>query len=107
MPSDPPAASPSITLDEVRHLAVLARIDLDDAQLTRLSTQLDQILHAVARVAEVASDDVPPTSHPLPLSNVFRADVVQPSLTVEQALSAAPAVEESRFRVPRILDEEA
>jgi aspartyl-tRNA(Asn)/glutamyl-tRNA(Gln) amidotransferase subunit C len=103
MPSDPQPLS----LDEVRHLAVLARIDLDDAHLARLAGQLDQILHAVARVTEVATEDVPATSHPLPLANVFRTDVVQPSLPVEEALAAAPAVEEQRFRVPRILDEEA
>ncbi len=61
----------------------------------------------MARVAEVAADDIPPTSHAVPLTNVVRADVVRPSLTPEQALSGAPAVEGGRFRVPRILDEEA
>jgi aspartyl-tRNA(Asn)/glutamyl-tRNA(Gln) amidotransferase subunit C len=101
MPSDPP----SITLDEVRHLAVLARIELSDEQLVRLSGELDQILHAVAQVTEVAAADVPPTSHPLPLVNVFRADLQRPSLSAADALAAAPAVEDGRFRVPRILDE--
>jgi aspartyl-tRNA(Asn)/glutamyl-tRNA(Gln) amidotransferase subunit C len=102
MPSDPP----SISLDEVRHLAGLARIDLDDDHLARLVTDLDEILGAVARVAEVAGDDVPATSHPLPLTNVFRADVVRPGLSSEEALAAAPQVEDGRFRVPRILDED-
>ncbi len=97
---------PAITPDEVAHLAVLARLDLTPEHLGRLGVELDVILQSVARVAEVASADIPPTSHPLPLTNVFRADVVQPSLTAEQALSAAPAVESGRFRVPRILDEE-
>ena len=97
----------SITLDDVRHLAMLARIDLDDEHLARLRGQLDQILHAVAQVTEVAGEDVPPTSHPLPLTNVARPDVLAPSLTAEEALSAAPATEDGRFRVPRILDEEA
>ena len=59
------------------------------------------------RVAEVAAEDIPPTSHAVPLTNVVRPDVVRPSLTPEQALSGAPAVEGGRFRVPRILDEEA
>ena len=99
--------SPSISLDEVRHLAALARIELDDARLDVLAGQLDVILHAVAQVAEVAGSDVPPTSHPLPLTNVFRPDVVRPSLSAAEALAAAPAVEAGRFRVPRILDEEA
>ena len=97
---------PAITPDEVAHLAVLARLDLTPEHLARLGAELDVILQSVATVAEVASADIPPTSHPLPLTNVFRADVVQPSLTAEQALSAAPAVESGRFRVPRILDEE-
>jgi aspartyl-tRNA(Asn)/glutamyl-tRNA(Gln) amidotransferase subunit C len=101
------AESASISLDDVRHLAALARIDLDDEHLARLAGQLDVILHAVAQVTEVAGADVPPTSHPLPLTNVFRADVVTPSLTAAEALSAAPAAEAGRFRVPRILDEEA
>jgi len=101
------AESPSISLDEVRHLASLARIELDDEHLARLAGQLDVILHSVAQVAEVAGADVPPTSHPLPLTNVFRADEVRPSLSAADALAAAPAVEAGRFRVPRILDNEA
>jgi aspartyl-tRNA(Asn)/glutamyl-tRNA(Gln) amidotransferase subunit C len=98
---------PAITPDEVAHLAVLARLDLSAEHLTRLRAELDVILASVATVSEVATAEIPPTSHPLPLTNVTRADVVQPSLTVEQALMAAPAVESDRFRVPRILDEES
>jgi aspartyl-tRNA(Asn)/glutamyl-tRNA(Gln) amidotransferase subunit C len=58
-------------------------------------------------VQEVAAEDIPPTSHALPLTNVYRPDEVRPSLPPEQALAGAPAAEEQRFRVPRILDEEA
>lgn len=65
------------------------------------------ILGAVARVGEVAAADIPPTSHPLPLTNVMRPDVVRPSLSQDQALSGAPSAEDGKFRVPRILDEEA
>jgi aspartyl-tRNA(Asn)/glutamyl-tRNA(Gln) amidotransferase subunit C len=97
---------PSISRAEVAHLASLARIDLDDAHLDRLVVELDVILAAVATVTEIATDDIPPTSHPLPLTNVFRPDIVRPGLTHEQAMSAAPAVESGRFRVPRILDDE-
>ena len=68
--------------------------------------QLDDIIGAVARVSEVADQDVPPTSHPLPLTNVMRADEVRPSLTPEQALSGAPAQEQQRFKVPQILGED-
>ena len=96
----------SISRDEVAHLAHLARIDLDDDMLDHYAEQLGAILGAVAEVAQVAAADVPATSHPLPLLNVFRDDVVSPSLTADQALSGAPAVEDQRFRVPRILDVE-
>ena len=97
----------SLTRAEVAHLAQLARIDLTDEELDHLAPQLEVILGSVAAVAEVAADDIPPTSHAVPLTNVVRPDEVRPSLTPEQALSGAPAVEEQRFRVPRILDEEA
>jgi aspartyl-tRNA(Asn)/glutamyl-tRNA(Gln) amidotransferase subunit C len=96
----------TITRDEVAHLARLARLALSDAELDRMASQLDVILGAVARVGEVASDDVPPTSHSVPLTNVFRPDEVRPSLPPDAALAAAPAAEDGRFRVPRILDEE-
>jgi aspartyl-tRNA(Asn)/glutamyl-tRNA(Gln) amidotransferase subunit C len=95
-----------ISRDEVRHLADLARIDLDDAELDHLAPQLGVILESVASINGVAADDVPPTSHALPLTNVFRADVEAPSLTPEQALSGAPAVEDQKFAVPRILGDE-
>ena len=97
---------PEITRDDVAHLARLARIDLPSESLVHYAEQLAVILGAVAQVAEVAADDIPATSHPMPLVNVFREDVVRPTLTNEEALSGAPSVESERFRVPRILDEE-
>lgn len=97
---------PEITRDEVARLADLARIDLSDAELDHLAPQLNVILESVASIQGVAGEDVPPTSHPIPLTNVFREDVVEPGLTAEQALAGAPASEEQRFSVPRILGEE-
>ena len=97
---------PSLSRDEVARLARLARIALADDELDHLAEQLDVIVGAVARVAEVAAEDIPPTSHSVPLTNVFRPDEVRPSLPVEQVLAGAPAAEDFRFRVPRILDEE-
>jgi aspartyl-tRNA(Asn)/glutamyl-tRNA(Gln) amidotransferase subunit C len=96
----------AISREEVAHLASLARIDLSPAELDKLAGQLDVILGAVATVREVAGDDVPATSHPMPLTNVTRPDVPRPGLTAEQALSGAPEAEEQRFRVPRILEED-
>ena len=98
---------PSITREEVAHLARLARIELTGDELDHLAPQLDQIIGLVAQVSDVAADDIPPTSHALPLTNVMREDKDHPCLTPEQALSGAPAAEEQRFRVPRILTEEA
>ena len=97
---------PSITREEVAHLARLARIELTDDELDHLAPQLDQIITLVGQVSQVAADDIPPTSHPIPVTNVFREDTVRPSLTPEQALSGAPAVEDQRFAVPRILGDE-
>ena len=97
---------PEITRDEVAHLANLARIDLDDAELDHLAPQLSVILESVASISGVAGDDVPPTSHALPLTNVFRDDVVTPGLSADQALAMAPAVDQQRFSVPRILGDE-
>ena len=92
---------------DVARLAALARIDMTDDDLERMSGQLSAIVDAVAKVSEVAGDDVPATSHPLPLSNVHRADEVRPSLAQAEALSGAPTAEDGRFRVPQILGEEA
>ena len=81
-----------ITRDEVAHLARLSRLAVTDAELDVFAGQLEVILAAVSRVGEVAADDIPPTSHAVPLQNVF---------------ACAPAAEDGRFRVPQILGEEA
>ncbi|MFT3832147.1 MAG: Asp-tRNA(Asn)/Glu-tRNA(Gln) amidotransferase subunit GatC [Micropruina sp.] len=96
----------ALTTAEVTRLAGLARIELSPDEVARLAPQLEVILDAVAQVTEVAGADVAPMSHALPLTNVFRADEVRPSLPVEQVLAGAPSVEDDRFRVPRILGEE-
>ena len=101
----PEAAPAKIGREEVAHLARLSRLALDDSELDRLAGQLDVILGAVAEISQVSAADVPPTSHAVPLENVTRPDVVTPSLSPAQALSGAPAEEEGRFRVPRILDD--
>lgn len=79
---------------------------MSDDELDHLASELSVILDAVARVQEVANSDVPPTSHPIPMTNVFRIDENRPSLSPEDALSGAPASEGQRFKVPQILGEE-
>lgn len=97
----------AISREEVAHLARLARLEVTDAELELFVGQLEVILGSVARVAAVAADDIPATSHCLPLTNVFRADEVRPCLDRDEVLAAAPAAEDGRFRVPRMLDETA
>lgn len=97
----------ALSRDDVAHVAMLARIGLSEVELDRLAGQLEQIVGWVGQVNEVAADDVPPMSHPLPLTNVTRPDEVRASLSAEQALAAAPDADQQRFSVPRILDEEA
>ena len=96
----------AISREEVAHLARLSRLAVTEEELDTFAGQLDVILQSVARVGEVAADDIPPTSHSVPLVNVLRDDVIAPSLTPAAALSGAPDAFEDRFRVPRILDEE-
>ena len=95
-----------LTRDDVAHLAGLARIDLSDAELDKMVGELAVILEAVATVQQAPIADVEPMSHPMPIVNVTRPDVVRPSLSPQAALSGAPESEQQRFAVPRILDED-
>lgn len=97
---------PSITRAEVVHLARLARLELSEDEAEHMAGQLEGILGAVARVGEVAAQDIEPTSHALPLTNVLRPDELRPCLDRATVLAGAPAAEADRFRVPRILDED-
>lgn len=96
----------SIARAEVAHLARLSRLALTDDELDHFAVQLDQIISAVARVQEVTAEGIALTSHAVPMTNVFRDDVVVPPLGADKALDQAPAVEQQRFRVPRILAED-
>ena len=96
----------AITRAEVEHLARLARLQLSDDEIDHYAGQLDVILQSVARVFEVAAEDIPPTSHPIPVENVYREDVARPGLDRGAVAAGAPAWQDDRFRVPRILDEE-
>ena len=95
-----------ITPDVVRHLGNLARIGLTEEEVERLTGELGVIVDAVRKVSEVATPDIVATSHPIPLQNVFRDDVVGETLTNEQALSGAPEAADGRFKVSAILGEE-
>lgn len=89
---------------DIEHVAKLARLQLTDDEKARLKDQLGVILEHAATVGEVAAADVPPTASPLPRANVYREDVPEPSLPVEEALRNAPEREGDRFKVPRIVE---
>lgn len=97
----------TISAAEVARVAALARIELTQDEIERLAGELDVIADAVAKVSEVVGPDVPATSHPLPLTNVMRDDVVEEPLPVAAALSGAPQSEDGQFLVPQILGEDA
>ncbi|HLG00710.1 MAG TPA: Asp-tRNA(Asn)/Glu-tRNA(Gln) amidotransferase subunit GatC [Acidimicrobiia bacterium] len=97
--------APRITGDDVRHVAKLARLRIDDAEVDQFAGQLAAILDHAADIEALDIDDVPPTSHPVPFDNVLRADESGPCLDRDEVLAQAPHVEDGRFRVPRILDE--
>jgi aspartyl-tRNA(Asn)/glutamyl-tRNA(Gln) amidotransferase subunit C len=96
----------SLSIDEVRHVARLARLALEDDEVESLRSQLSDILAYVEKVGEVAASDVPPTGHAYPLRNVFREDEPRPSLPAQLALSTAPEAQDGRFQVPRIVGED-
>jgi len=96
-----------LTRADVEHVAKLARLALSEEEVDQLTAQLGAILEHAADVAALDTSGVPPTSHPIALSNVLRPDEVRPSLERDAVLAMAPAEEDGRFRVPRILGEEA
>lgn len=96
----------TISRSEVAHLARLARLDVTEGELDSFAGQLDVILQSMQSLREVNTENVRPTSHAVPLTNVYRDDVPLPSLDRDAALAGAPDAVEDRFRVPRILSEE-
>ncbi len=97
------------TLDreQVMHLGRLARLELSEEEVVHYTEQLDQILGAIASISEVAAESIPPTSHPIPMTNVFRDDIPIAGLDRNEVAAGAPAWEDNRFLVPRILDDPA
>ena len=90
----------AITREDVLHVAALARLELGEDEIGRLTEQLNDILAAVGKVSELDLSDVPPTSHPLDVVNVWAADEPRASLPVEEALANAPEREGAYFKVP-------
>ena len=94
-----------LTRDDAAYVARLARLELTDDELDTYAAQLAAVLEHAAEVAALDTEGVTPTAHPLPLRTVLRPDEPRPSLDRDEVLAMAPAVEDGRFRVPRILGE--
>jgi len=93
-----------ITREEVKHVAVLARMALKDEELDQLTGQMDQILGYVEKLNELDTEGIVPTSHAVPVENAFREDVVKPSIGIEKALQNAPDPANDCFRVPKVIE---
>jgi aspartyl-tRNA(Asn)/glutamyl-tRNA(Gln) amidotransferase subunit C len=93
----------ALTLDDVRHVAMLSRLAMSEEHLKRLTGQLESILGYIAKLSEVNVEGVEPMAHALPLVNVLREDVVEPSLPLEKVLQNAPEVDGRFFKVPKVI----
>ncbi|MFQ5532394.1 MAG: Asp-tRNA(Asn)/Glu-tRNA(Gln) amidotransferase subunit GatC [Candidatus Methylomirabilales bacterium] len=94
-----------ITREEVEHVARLARLGLSEEERERMRAQLDAILTYIDKLNQLDTTEVEPTSHVIPITNVFREDKIWTSLSQDEALANAPDRQEAFFRVPRILEE--
>jgi aspartyl-tRNA(Asn)/glutamyl-tRNA(Gln) amidotransferase subunit C len=104
-PAGGPPGGPRITLDDVAHVARLARLALSPEDRERMRRELDAILGYVAKLQALPTADVPPTSHVVPLAGVMREDEPRPCLPREAMLANAPESTGELFRVPRIIEE--
>jgi len=93
----------SVTIKDVEHIAELARLEFNDSEKQKLTHELNEILKYVEKLDELDTSNVEPLSHVIELNNVFREDVVQPSIPTEEALKNAPAKKDTFFRVPKVI----
>ncbi len=93
-----------ITKDEVRHISHLARIDMDDNKLLQYTKNLEDIIHYIDKLSQVNIQSTKPTSHVLPLKNVFRADKIRPSLDRKTVLEISPEHLNGSFKVPQVIE---
>ena len=98
-----PPAKQHLTMEQVRHVAKLARLALSEEELARFGPQLESILAYIDKLAEVDTSNVEPMAHALPLHNVFCEDVIEPSLPLEEVLKNAPQTDGPFFKVPKII----
>ncbi|MFH0840075.1 MAG: Asp-tRNA(Asn)/Glu-tRNA(Gln) amidotransferase subunit GatC [Candidatus Omnitrophota bacterium] len=95
----------SITKDDVKYIAALARLKLTEKETEYFTGQLSSIIDYIDQLKELDTRSIEPTTHPMPMQNVFRPDIVKPSLNADDVLKNAPAKENNLFKVPRIIEE--
>ncbi len=93
-----------LTNDQVRHIAHLSRINLTDEEVARLTKDLENILHYIAKLEKLDVTHVEPTSHVLPLRNVYREDIVKPSLSQSNVMKLAKTTHNGSFKVPQVIE---
>ncbi len=93
-----------LSKEEVEHVALLARLELSDEEKERLTGHLNQIMGHFEKLQELDTSQVEPTSHSIPVQNVFREDVAGPSMTVEEVLANAPEAKDDQFVVPQVVE---
>ena len=93
-----------IARQEVEHVAILARLALEETELDQLTSQMNQILGYVDKLNQLDTDGIVPTAHAVPVENAFREDIVQPSIGHEKALKNAPEAVDNCFKVPKIIE---
>ncbi|PLX78916.1 MAG: Asp-tRNA(Asn)/Glu-tRNA(Gln) amidotransferase GatCAB subunit C [Desulfuromonas sp.] len=93
-----------LTREQAAQVAKLARLDLPEAELSKLATQMDAILAYVDKLNELDTDGIEPMSHAVPMDNAFREDQIKPSIGLERALKNAPAAKDDCFQVPKVIE---
>jgi len=96
--------SETISINDVKHIATLARLEFDDSEAEKLKDDMNSILGYIEKLNELDTKNVEPTSHALDIYTVTREDVVEPSLSNEDALRNAPDSEDSHFKVPKVIE---
>ncbi len=94
----------TISKDDVKHIAFLSRLELDDKKLDQFTGELDEIITYAHKISSLDTENVPPTTHAVPVGNIMREDIVQPSLSNEEALANSPDKEGPYFKVPRLVE---
>jgi len=93
----------AVSLKDVEHIAELARLEFDDKEKQRLTHELNDILKYIEQLNKLDTSNVEPLSHVIELNNVFREDVVHPSISTDDALKNAPAKKDTFFKVPKVI----